>query len=213
MKRTAVKIITQMLVFGIAAAGGLTAAPFSYMTAEVADSDWQDSPVSLSPIDDEVQSHFESYEFALDSRTTLKIEGGRPRISRKAKDLESLYRIASHIGLGRTAVKVVNGMSAVRKMISFNPGGKRTRITSGLILDYDKIGIRSGITGFRGTNAQMEFSTERQRILISKNSNFVRRQVTIDFEEMRYTATVPLDDLSVYRLLSGLNIFGFFTKL
>ena len=121
-----------------------------------------------------------------------------------------MHRLAGKLGL--PSKQISRGLSNVRNDMSFHTGGANTQFSSKIILDWDEVGIRTGLSGFRGTEAHMEISSRYQGVVIRKSTNYVNRQIAVELDEVTYSASVPLDELSVGRIFSGLNIFSFFTK-
>ena len=133
-----------------------------------------------------------------------------PRLTPKQERSQVMHRLAAKIGL--PAKEFSRGMKNVRKDMSFQTDGEHTRFSSKIILDWDEVGIRSGLAGFRGTEAHVEVSSRYQGVLIRKSSNLVDRQIAVELDEITYSASVPLDELSIGRVFAGLNIFSFFAK-
>ena len=222
MKVTFTKITLQMLLFCIATASGLMAAPFSYLNGELKNEDASKkliaSSIFLTQSSYEAAHPFIHYSLAIDIPPRFISDYGpgsiteilNPRLTPRQEKNQAIHRLAAKIGL--PSRQISRGMKSVSRDMSFQTRGSHTQFASKFILDWDEVGIRSGITGFRGTDAHMEFSSRYQGILIRKTSNHVDRRIAVELDKVSYVASVPIDELSVSRVLSGLNIFSFFAK-
>ena len=159
---------------------------------------------------DNVTQDFGSYDrgFKIDPQLIAEIED--PRLTPKQERQRAMHRLAEKVGL--PSKKFTSAMRRVRKDLSYQSGGGKTRFSSKIILDWDEFGVSTGLSGFRGTDARVELSSRYQGIILRKNSNYIDRRLVFELDEVTYSASVPLDEVSFGRFFSSLNVFSFFVK-
>ena len=73
--------------------------------------------------------------------------------------------------------------------------------------------VKTALTGFRGTEAQLELSNRYQGLTLEKSTNHVYRRIRLDLDEISYNVSVPLDELSVARVLTFKNAENYRLKI